>query len=280
MDGIRAIRVYLHVESSEPITEYTGRLTKTLIYAATKEIRLFRGLRGIISPIHVSPLFKPGRREYELGEVFTPVYRKNGDEFVLSPVEVNGEYVIHVGGVSGLVSKLTESLSRLRGTLVLKFGDSLISYKVLGIEDVTNQIMSKKLKGDRVTLYLKAPAKIFNVLAASRLPKFTTNAYELLMTGYMFSRGNLTLLTRDVLSAMNILGKLVETYYSLSTVRYILVPFRGNREPAMIGKITYILDTRDSKEKETIEKVLNTAEITGIGESRINGFGTVIWKSK
>ena len=48
----------------------------------------------------------------------------------------------------------------------------------------------------------------------------------------------------------------------------------------MIGKITYIVEARRREEREMIEKVLVAAELAGDGESRMNGFGTVVWSPK
>ena len=95
----------------------------------------------------------------------------------------------------------------------------------------------------------------------------------------MILKGAYTLTYNEVVGSMRILGLLVETYYSINMVKPILIPYK-TREPALIGKITYIVDTRDDKVKEEIAKILNIAEITGIGESRANGFGTVTWTSK
>ena len=276
---LRAVRAYVHIESSEPLTVFSGKLVKTLVYAVCKDVRVFRGLRGVISPIHVSPLFKPGSREYELGDLVTPEYARKNGEYELKPVEVSGEYVVHLGGDAGLVDKIAGNLLALREPFRVKFGDSIVEFKLEDLRDVTKDIASKELAGDRLTLYLKGPAKPFNVYTKSRLPKFSVSALELLMAAYMLYRGAYTLTSREVVEAMNVLGLLVETYYSLNTVRPILVPLEG-KEPGMIGKVTYIVDTKSDDTKRQIAAILNTAEIAGIGESRTNGFGTVAWKQK
>jgi len=276
---VRALRAYLTVEASEPLTVFTGQLVKTLVYTVYKNIRVFHMMRGIISPVHISPLFKPGRGDYTLGDLVTPLYEKKDEEVTILPVQLTGEeYVVHIGGDPKLVGEIQESLEKLRTPLAVKFGDSIVTFRLEKAEDITNLIKEKELAADRVTVYLKGPARLFNIFTASRLPKFNISACEVLMTGYMIHRGEYTITESLVIDAMRVLGLLVETYYSLNTVKPILVPFKG-KEPAMIGKITYIVDSKD-KIQETIAEVLNNAEIVGIGESRQNGFGTVTWKQK
>jgi len=99
------------------------------------------------------------------------------------------------------------------------------------------------------------------------------------MAGYMMSKGIYTLTETEVLKAMRVLGLLVETYYSINTVKKISIPFKG-KERAMIGKITYIIDTKDENIRKELENILKTAETVGIGESRQNGFGTIAWTPK
>lgn len=277
---IRAYRVLLSVEAGDPITVHTGQLVKTLVYAAMKELTLFKGLRGVLSPVHISPLFTPGQREYMLGEAVTPTYNYSRDRgYTLNPVEINGDYIAHIGGEGLLVEKIIERLISIKGPLSVKFKDTIITYKIEKTQDITETIQSKKLTGDRITVYLKAPAKIFNIFAPTRLPKFSISAPEILATPCLISKGTYTVNTHEAIECMTILGQLVETYYSLTTVKPILVSFK-TREPAMIGKITYIIEAQDEKTRKRIEKILHTAEITGIGESRTNGFGTITWTNK
>ncbi len=275
----KAIRAYLYVESNEIITVFTGQLVKTLIYAITKELRIFRGIRGIVSPIHISPLFRPGTRDFTLGEVITPIYETRDKSHKLKPVEINGEYIIHIGGDAMLVEKIAEDLSKIKNPLTIKFYDNLVTFKLQDSKDVTKEICSKHISTDKVTLYLKAPVKPFNIYTPSRLPKFSISALEILMVPYMLYRGAPTLTDAEVLEAMKVLGLLVETYYSMTTTKPILIPYKS-KEPAMIGKITYIIDTRKDDKKREIKEILNIAEIIGIGESRQNGFGTITWTEK
>lgn len=278
---VKAIRLVLHVEAEEPVTLFTGKLVKTLIHAVNREIRLLHGVRGILSPIHISPLFTLGRREYELGELITPLYHisENGEHRLL-PVELNGDYIVHVGGEASIVESIFKSLERILGRdLIVKMGEYLVSYRVEDMADITGTIMSKTLDSDRITLYLKGPVKPFNIYVPSRLPKFSISAYEVLAVAYLFHKGVFTVTYKEVVEAMRVLGLLVETYYSLRTVHPILVPFKG-KEPALHGKITYIVDTKDERMREEIGRILGMAEIAGVGESRANGFGTVAWKPK
>jgi len=281
MVDVRAVRVYLSVESDSEIPVYTGQVVKTLIYALNREVRLYHGVRGVVSPVHISPLFKPGKRENELGEVVTPLVIKNKErKDVVVPVKLGGEYIVHVGGERQLVDLIAGSLEKLRAQLAVKLGDAIITYRVEKVSDVTGEIMAKTID-DRVTLYLKAPVKPFNIFVPSKLPKYSISAIELLYVGYMFHSNNLTTSERQVLSAGKILGLLVETYYSINTVKPVLVPLKpGKKEPGLIGKVTYIVDTDNPNTRQQITAVLSTAEAVGIGESRTNGFGTITFTGK
>lgn len=277
----RAIRAILDVEADEPVTEYTGRLTKTFIYILSKEVRIFKGLKGIIAPLHISPLFSTGKRDMELGTCATPqfVKRKDGN-LVLVPLELRGEYVVHIGGEEKLVNSIKGSLEEIKAVLAIKFNDVIVRFKVEKVEDVTEKIAEKHVNGDRLSLYLKAPSLIFNIFRESRLPKFSPSAPEILMTPFMYLYNQQTIDYNVLYRASKILGSLVETYYSINMLKPILIPFKGKKEVALTGKITYILDTKNEEEKRIIERILNVAELIGVGESRMNGFGTVVWSPK
>lgn len=275
----RAFRAILNVHSEGPFTEYTGRLTKTLVYSLVRELALFKGLKGVVQPLHISPLFSLGRKEYELGDVVTPRYLFDKDgKPRLVPVELSGEYIVHVGGESGLVETVMKRFSILKTLLMIKFKEFIVSFKLQGLKDITEIIMEKEISGNKVTLYLKAPTLLFNVFASSKLPKFSPSAVEVLMTPYLLSQMR-SMDYATLVEASHILGYLVETYYSLNTLKPIFIPFRGKREIAMIGRVTYLIEDAP-RIKNSILQILRLAEIAGIGESRLNGFGTVTWTSK
>ena len=281
MRGFKAIRAVLRVEAENPVTDYTGRLVKTLIYTLSKELRLLHGLRGMVAPLGLSPLFTMGRKELELGAPVTPQYLRNEEgEQVLVPTRLNGEYLIHIGGEMNAVLSAEKALEKIRTPLAIKFNDNIITFTLEKEEDVTSLIESKKLDADRLTVYLKAPTLIFNVFTSSRMPKFTPTAVEVLMTPYMLLKKQYTITPRILLEASSILGLLIETYYSLKTLKPIIIPYKGKKEATLTGKITYIIDTDNPHIKKEIEKLLATMEITGIGESRLNGFGTTTWTTK
>lgn len=280
--GLAAVRFYLTVEAGA-FPYFTAELVKTLVHTVARDIGLFRGVKGVVSPLHVSPLFRPGRGDFELGELYTATINAYNGSEELVPVELSGqEFIAHVGGDAALVSRVAKGLGGLRGPLYIKYKDYIVGFRVEKVGDVTGEIGSKVLGGDaeRVTLYLKGPVIPFNVLAPSRLPKFSPSAYEVLFTAYLLHAGERTATERHVLASMRLLGRLVETYYSLSTIRPLLIPYKGRREPALVGKITYIVDTEDKHQRQAINEVLNTAEIAGTGRSRANGFGTTTWRQK
>ena len=278
---VKGYRAYLYVEADEEVRFFTGQIVKTLIYTLAKELRLYKGIRGIISGLHISPLFTPGKKHMELGQLVTPIYTYNKQEetHVLIPVEISGEYMIHIGGEAHLADRIAEKLANLKDRLAIKIHDNIVVFKTEAVEDVTDKVIEKTIIHDHATVYLKGPVKLFNVYTPSRLPKYNISAYELLMTPYMIHHQSPTITTQLALNAMKTLGLLIETYYSLNTVKPILLPFKG-KEPGMTGKITYIIDTDNKQIKQEISRILSIGELAGVGESRQNGFGTITWKPK
>ncbi len=274
---MKAYRAILEVDSSGPVHEFTGVHVKTLIYALAKELRIFRGIRGVVSLIHLSPLFSLGKGDMELGGLVSPMYwwDKEKGEWILNPMELDGEYIFHFGGDEAISSRIASHLEELRSPLAVKIGDSIVTYKLEKLEDVTDSIHEKISVGNRVRVYLKAPVMLFNVFTRSKLPKFSPSAVELLMVPYMLVLGAQTF-SRGILdSSLEILGGLVETWYSLNTLRPVMVPYKGKREAALMGQVTYIVEV-SPRHRRRLGEVLATAEIAGIGESRQNGFGTVV----
>ena len=92
--------------------------------------------------------------------------------------------------------------------------------------------------------------------------------YMLVVGAHTFSQGILD-------SSLDVLGGLVETWYSLNTLRPVMVPYKGKREAALMGQVTYIVEV-SPRHRRRVEDILAVAEIAGIGESRQNGFGTVV----
>lgn len=280
---LRAIRILLRIESEEHLYDYTGRLMKQFIYTLNKEIRLFHGMKGMLAPIIISPPFTLGKMESQLGEPVIPHYmhveREGRKELVLVPVKLGGEYLVHLGGIEEVVSSICSSLEnqKARGALTIPFNGSLVTFKIEDIYDVTKTIMEKEISDTQVTVYLKSPAMIFNVFATTRLPKFSPSAVEVLMTPFMFTVGAHTVDYSVLIEASKILGYLVETWYTPRTLKPVMVQFKNKKEVALAGRIKYIIDTpkTNNKTKEAIKEILRTAEITGIGESRLNGFGTI-----
>lgn len=285
VNWLRSYRVILHIESSKPFHDYTGKIIKTLVYTVAPELLGIRGLKGVLSPLMVSPPFKIGRTECELGEPVIPVYVKtmsssDGGTWKLEPVKLNGEYITHIGGKKEIVSIVARRLEELDAPLAVKIGNNIVRYKVEKIIDVTTHIIEKASSiKDRVRVYLKSPAQIFNVFTPTRLPKFTTSAVELLMAPYMIANNIYTIHASTLLTASQILGQLVETWYSLRTLRPVMIPFKGKMEVVLSGYVTYIIEAPNKNTLEAIKKTLAVAEIAGIGRSRQNGFGTTVIKA-
>ena len=290
LDGsFKALRAIINVEGEEAIRDYTGRFTKTLVFTIHKDVRFIHGFRGMLSPLHLSPPFTV-KGDFMLGEYTGPSYTRKGEsgERKLVPYRFKGKYIIHLGGLKPYVDGVEEALrmyERRGSELALKFDNSLHFVSVEAVKDVSRDILGKELEGDTVTVYLKAPAMIFNVYAKTRLPKFSPTAVELLMTPFLYLAGNPTHSPSSLVEASSVLGYMVESMYSLNTLRPVFVPFRGKKEAALSGRAKYILDLPENNGKkeevrEIIRKVLALGEILGIGESRMNGFGTITFSSR
>ncbi|MGB9831128.1 MAG: hypothetical protein ACPLSP_03535, partial [Fervidicoccus fontis] len=65
--SIKGYRIILEVEANQQIAEFTGRITKAFVYALNPQLQLIKGIEGILSPLHISPLFKV-QSDHELGD--------------------------------------------------------------------------------------------------------------------------------------------------------------------------------------------------------------------
>ncbi len=280
---LKAIRVLLRVETDDLLTDFTGRLTKTLAMVACKEATLFHGMRGILSPFHVSPIMSLGKKPWEVGNAVTPYYEwdKESKEWKLIPVKFNNEeHMVHVGGVSALVDCIERGLDKLKPQIALRFNNTVVRFKIEDVEDATNDILGKELNKNKVTIYFKGPSKFFNPYIPTKLPLLFPKALDVLIGPYLALRGSTTVSPSDILEAMRILGLLIEAHYSIRNIEPRVVPFKNKKEVGIVGKVTYIVDTNKPEMLKRIEMVLNAAEIYGVGESRANGFGTIIWMAK
>ena len=284
MNKLMAYRVILAIDSSTPIYDYTGRIVKTLVYALMPELASVRGVKGVLSSLIISPPFTIARSEGDLGEPVIPVYERrrvqeDGGKVVwdLKPVRLSGEYIVHIGGEEHIASAIVKRLSELTTPLAIKVGNAIVKYKVEKVIDVTKSIIDKANGiSNRVRIYLKSPAQIFNVFAPSKLPKFTPSAVELLMTPYMLANNIYTIDYTTLTNASQVLGQLVETWYSLKTLKPIMVPFKGKKEATLGGHVTYIVEATNEMTINALREVLVATEIVGIGRSRQNGFGTAV----
>ncbi len=286
MNKLVAFRVILTIGSNTSIYEYTGKLIKTLAYAVMPELASVRGIKGVLSPLVISPPFTIEKNEEDLGEPVIPIYEKAKTDEVkdnkkvmwnLKPVNLNGEYIVHLGGDEHLVSTIIKNWMKLTTPLAIKVGDAIVMYKIEKIIDATKQIIEKTNNlSNKVRIYLKSPAQLFNVFAPTKLPKFTPNSVELLMTPYMFANSIYTIDYTTLTNAAQVLGQLVETWYSIKTLKSVMIPFKGKREVALSGHVTYIVEATNEKTLKSIRETLATAEIVGVGRSRQNGFGTTI----
>lgn len=276
--SVKGFRVILSVEASQPVIEFTGRLTKAFVFALNLELQSFRGVEGIVAPIHISPLFKVSK-DHELGEPAYSYVVKSKEKKEITPIILNGEYIFHIGGEADLVNKVVSRLKQLSCPMLMRIHNNIVRFKVEKVVDVTAEIFEKagSING-RVRLYLKAPAQIFNVYTPAKLPDFTNSAIELLMVPYAIFNNSLTITRQLVESSFDTLGKLVGTWYSMRTLKPVEIIFREKRQTNLAGHTTYIIQEEDADKLKKIQDVLAIAEIVGIGRSRQNGFGTAVVK--
>ncbi|MGC9187513.1 MAG: hypothetical protein ACP5GN_07510 [Fervidicoccaceae archaeon] len=275
--NIKGYRVIVEVESSQPVVEFTGRLVKSFVFALNPHLELMKGFEGILSPLHISPLFKV-KLDHDLGEPaypFAVVSKK--EEREIEPLNLNGEFVFHVGGDESTVNNVVDKIGKINGSIFLRIHDALVKYKVEKIVDVTEEVFGKVYQiTDKVKVYLKSPAQIFNPYASTKLPKFTPSAIEVLIAPYAILNRNYTITESLVVSSFPAIGKLVETWYSIKTLRPIAIFFKGKKQVNLAGSITYLIQNENAKELEMVQKTLAVAELAGIGRSRQNGFGTTV----
>jgi len=223
----------------------------------------------VFSPIGISPPFTV-EDDHNLGKLVAPKIEKNNGELNIDPVFLNGEYVFHVGGDENVVNYVIKKLVEVM-PLAVKIDDAIIRMKVEKIVDITKEVKEKISSiSNTVRIYIKSPAQIFNIYAPSKVLKFTPSAVEVLFVPFALARGEQTLTTPLVLSALKTLGNFVETWYSLRTLQPCWTWYRDKPEINLCGHVTYII----TKKTTELETTLITAELTGIGRSRMNGFGT------
>lgn len=274
--GVKGYRVVLEVEASHPVIEFTGRLTKAFVYVLNPELQLVKGVKGVLSPIHISPLFRVSG-DHELGDPAYPYTDKSKNIQEVKPVCLNGEYIFHIGGEQKLIDHVVSKLAQASSPIFLRIHDTIVKYRVEKIIDSTNEIFEKATSiSEKVRVYLKSPAQVFNVFIPTKLPKFTPSAVELLLTPYAILSNTHTVTENLVISSFQILGKLVETWYSLRTLKPMEIIFKNKKQIVLAGSVTYIIQENNPEALTTIQRVLATAELAGIGRSRQNGFGTTV----
>lgn len=275
---IRGARIILDVEASQPVVELTSRLTKAFVFALNPELQSIRGIEGVLSPIHLSPLFKVSN-DHELGEPAYSYQVKSNKGGEISPITLNGEYIFHIGGEAGIVNEITSRLEQLSDPLLMRIHDTIVRFKVEKVVDVTQEVFEKAGSiAERVRVYIRSPAQIFNVFTQTRLPKFTPTAVELLMVPYAFLGNNYTITESLVVSSFGTLGRLVETWYSIRTLKPVEIIFKEKKQTNLAGSVTYIIQEEDREKLEMIRRTLAVAELVGVGRSRQNGFGTTVIK--
>ncbi len=275
---VKGFRIVLEVEASQPVIEFTGRLTKAFVFALNPELQLFKGIEGVLTPIHISPLFRVSH-DHELGEPAYSYVMKSKKEVEINPISLNGEYVFHIGGEENLVGNLVCRITRVPGPVFLRIHNTIVRYRIEKVVDVTEEVLEKAASvTSRVKVILKSPAQIFNVFTPTKLPKFTPSAIELLLVPYAILNNSYTITENLVTSSFNTLGKLVETWYSIRTLKPVEIVFKEKKQINLAGSVTYIIQEENKEKLEIIQRTLAMSELAGIGRSRQNGFGTSIIK--
>ncbi len=123
----------LRLVSRDPIDEYTGKLSKTILAAEVPEIEsVFRPVKGLFKPFRVSPPLDSG-----LNGVYPVIARDSG----LKPVKLEGEYTVEVGCEERLAREVRERLSGALGQATrLKFRNTMVKYTIESVDLVKPRI--------------------------------------------------------------------------------------------------------------------------------------------
>jgi hypothetical protein len=244
-----AVKVNLKVEYGT-YPNFSGKISKTILLMSYPELQpFFQPLKGIIKPIHVSPLMN--------GEALYAYY----DRGVLKSPEISGNYSVIVGGPSEFIEEMKGSLKKDVEENVrskLKIDDKLLIAQVLSVENYSPRF-------DKRVKVCFSPTLLSNPYLVNRdFRRFLPSPSATFWIPYAMLKGKDRLSPRDLIELER---GITETWKTFLRTRWIV--YDGKKEPVLTGKVEYqILD-------DEMMDVFRTAFMLGVGASRSAGFGHV-----
>lgn len=255
--------VRANIESREPLGDYTGKVSKTILLSEVPELEpAFRPVKGVFKPIRVSPPLELG----SMAAVY-PTYSRDG---ALVPVKLSGEYAIEVGCERRVAEAVVSRLSKVVGIPTrIKFGGSMLLYKITGVEVKEVRVEM----GDTFVITIASPALLSDPFKVNQqVKRFSVSPSIVLWIPMLLSKSVFTPSHSDIEEAVHFLESALTEHYASHT-RATLTAYSGKRVAGLSGRVKYILVDR-SKRRE-VEEILRTARVLGVGSSRASGFGTV-----
>lgn len=246
----KSFTVTIRTKYSRTYSNFTGKISKTVLLFEMPDLQpMFQPYKGFLKPIHVSPLID------EHGSPVFPYYHKGS----LKGTDINGTFKFKVGVPHELAEVLFEKFKEDVGVRNrTKFENELLEFVIVDVKE------------DRYTLPKRfklcfSPSLLIHPLLVNRdIRKFLPTPSAVFWVPYSLLRGDTNVSKEEVLSLEE---GIVETWKN--RLKTIWIPYDGNKEPVLIGKVEYIVL------KEDLMKVVETALIMGVGASRASGFGHV-----
>ncbi|MEM4455511.1 MAG: hypothetical protein QXT28_12410 [Thermofilaceae archaeon] len=258
----KILELKLRIESSSPLTNFTGKLSKTIVLSEAPHLEyLFKPIKGFFKPLRISPPLREKR-------AVTPVYTGRAGE--LKPVELSGEYTIEVGSPREIADELRASFEKAVGERTrVKFENVFVKYVVEDVRVVEPHIRVTK----KAVVSTLSPALLPHPLVRSQhIRRFTVSPSTLLWVPFSIASGVYTHDERESIRIIAELERCLAEHYA-TRQKSVFINYDGNREPALEARAIYLL--LDAGCRELVEKVLYAARIFGIGSSRASGFGSV-----
>ena len=261
--------------SNAVVPPFSGKVCKSLLIKGdSRLLQVFEGKGLMPKPIRVSPL----------GYGDTYLWVREGKDKGLLTVSAGEEYFFYVGFDESIAHLVFSALDNIDGVEVFN-----VKWKLLNVKYFKESIPSEnpKISLDNVrsvVVEFKSPVNLIDPFKKTRFKRFI----PLAGTVFAYNIGEISrILQRNkyywqLISLTNTI--LRETSEVWKTVERIFYIYDGNREPGIVGKVEYKVNTKvleeNRKTKTLIENVLTHAQIMGVGSGRASGFGHVLIETK
>ncbi len=268
--------IKVRVNFSDPFLtiDFTGKLVKTMLINSNPELQdVFEGKKKVYpKPLRITTLLK------ENDEAIYPKVVVKGFAKSLKPknppstIQIKGNYYFYVGYESSLNVDVHKALVKLFSGLNFNYGQFNVRVKAIGMEEVEVSFPStfSEVKVKLVTpSVFKDPFEKLSDLDKIKVKRFlpfppfmfSTNVYEIFRDTYK----------RNII---RLAYSLIETHNNLNTITKVWYYYDGNWLPGVIGYAKFFVRKNIRKEvMEALRKILEHANVIGIGTSRATGFG-------